>query len=79
VIFRERQVSLSRRQVDLSHAKIERFFRSSSEVAAWDEWLAANHGLHQGVWLKIAKQRTGIASVTNDEAVDVGLCWVRAT
>ena len=45
------------------------------DAAAWDAWLAANHGLHQGVWLKIAKQNTGVASVTNDEAVDVGLCW----
>jgi uncharacterized protein YdeI (YjbR/CyaY-like superfamily) len=45
------------------------------DAAAWDGWLAANHELHQGVWVKIAKQRSGIASVTNDEAVDVGLCW----
>jgi uncharacterized protein YdeI (YjbR/CyaY-like superfamily) len=45
------------------------------DAAAWDAWLAANHGLHRGVWLKIAKKDTGVASVTNDEAVDVGLCW----
>jgi uncharacterized protein YdeI (YjbR/CyaY-like superfamily) len=45
------------------------------DAAAWDEWLAANHGLHEGIWLKIAKKDSGIASVTNDEAVDVGLCW----
>jgi len=45
------------------------------DAAAWDAWLASNHTLHQGVWLKIAKLRSGVASVTNDEAVDVGLCW----
>jgi uncharacterized protein YdeI (YjbR/CyaY-like superfamily) len=45
------------------------------DAAAWDAWLAANHGLRRGVWLRIAKQHTGVASVTNDEAVDVGLCW----
>jgi uncharacterized protein YdeI (YjbR/CyaY-like superfamily) len=45
------------------------------DAAAWDAWLVANHGLQQGVWLKIAKTHSGIASVTNDEAVDVGLCW----
>ena len=45
------------------------------DAAAWDEWLAANHRLRRGVWLKIAKKGTGVASVTNDEAVDVGLCW----
>src|SRR5918994_1114185 len=48
---------------------------SCEDAAAWDAWLAANHRRHQGVWLKIAKQHTGAASVTNDEAVDVGLCW----
>lgn len=45
------------------------------DAAAWDAWLATNHRLHRGVWLKIAKNHTGVASVTNDEAVDVGLCW----
>ena len=45
------------------------------DAAAWDEWLAEHHGRHEGVWLKIAKLRTGVASVTSDEAVDVGLCW----
>jgi len=48
---------------------------SCDDVAAWEAWLAANHGLRQGVWLKIAKMHTGIATVTSDEAVDVGLCW----
>jgi uncharacterized protein YdeI (YjbR/CyaY-like superfamily) len=45
------------------------------DAAAWDRWLAAHHTRHEGVWLKIAKSNTGVASVTNDEAVDVGLCW----
>ncbi len=44
-------------------------------ATAWDAWLAANHGLEQGVWLQIAKKGRGVASLTNDEAVDVGLCW----
>lgn len=44
-------------------------------AAAWDAWLAANYRQHEGVWLKIAKKNTGVPSVTNDEAVDVGLCW----
>jgi uncharacterized protein YdeI (YjbR/CyaY-like superfamily) len=44
------------------------------DAAVWEAWLAANHG-RTGVWLKIAKQHTGVASLTNDEAVDVGLCW----
>ena len=46
-----------------------------SDAAAWDAWLAANHGLQRGVWLRIAKTGSGVASLSNDEAVDVGLCW----
>lgn len=45
------------------------------DAAAWDAWLATNHRLQRGVWLKIAKKHSGVASLTNDEAVDVGLCW----
>lgn len=44
------------------------------DADAWDRWLAANHTT-PGVWLKIAKKGSGVASLTNDEAVDVGLCW----
>ena len=45
------------------------------DAAAWDAWLAQHHGRREGVWLKIARLRSGAASLTNDEAVDVGLCW----
>ncbi len=38
------------------------------DAAAWGAWLAANHGRQEGVWLKIAKRHSGVASVTNDEA-----------
>ena len=46
-----------------------------TDAGAWEAWLAAHHRLRRGVWLKIAKERTRVASVTNDEAVNVGLCW----
>jgi uncharacterized protein YdeI (YjbR/CyaY-like superfamily) len=46
-----------------------------ADAAEWDAWLAANHGRTEGVWLKIAKKGTGVPSPTNDEVVDVGLCW----
>src|SRR5262245_20216531 len=44
-------------------------------AAAWRAWLAANHASSPGVWLRIAKKGTGIASVTHDEAVDEALCF----
>ena len=46
-----------------------------ADATAWDRWLAEHHNLPTGVWLKIAKKGSGVPSVTNDEAVDVGLCW----
>ncbi len=39
------------------------------------DWLADNHNLTEGIWIKMAKQGSAIASITSDEAVDVGLCW----
>jgi uncharacterized protein YdeI (YjbR/CyaY-like superfamily) len=47
-------------------------FRDADE---FDAWLADHHDHQPGVWLKLAKAGSGIASMTADEAVDVGLCW----
>ncbi len=43
--------------------------------AAWEEWLAREHGTQNGVWAKIAKKATGIPTVTYAEAVEVALCY----
>jgi uncharacterized protein YdeI (YjbR/CyaY-like superfamily) len=43
--------------------------------SAWSDWLAANHAASRGLWLKLAKKASGIASVTYLEAVDVALAW----
>jgi uncharacterized protein YdeI (YjbR/CyaY-like superfamily) len=45
------------------------------DAAAFDNWLASRHTRHAGVWVKVAKKASGIGSVTDDELVDVGLCW----
>ncbi|MDI1442765.1 YdeI/OmpD-associated family protein [Polyangium sp. 6x1] len=42
---------------------------------AWSTWLASNHASSRGVWLKLAKKASGVASVTYPEAVDVALVW----
>ena len=39
------------------------------------DWLADNHDLTEGIWIRMAKQGSNVASITSDEAVDVGLCW----
>jgi uncharacterized protein YdeI (YjbR/CyaY-like superfamily) len=47
-------------------------FASAAELR---RWLSANHATSPGIWLKIAKKGTGIATVTYDEAVDEALCF----
>jgi uncharacterized protein YdeI (YjbR/CyaY-like superfamily) len=42
---------------------------------AWAAWLDEHHESSPGVWLKIAKKGTGIATVTYAEAVEVALCF----
>jgi len=41
----------------------------------WAEWLARQHDQSAGVWLKLAKKDSGIASVTYDEALEAALCY----
>jgi uncharacterized protein YdeI (YjbR/CyaY-like superfamily) len=45
------------------------------DAAEFEAWLAEHVDRSVGVWLKIAKKGSGIASLTDDEAVDVGLCY----
>ena len=45
------------------------------DAGAFETWLAENVDHQPGVWLKIAKKSSGIPSLTDDEAVDVGLCF----
>ena len=41
----------------------------------WAEWLARQHDKSVGIWLKLAKKDSGIASVTYEEALEVALCY----
>jgi uncharacterized protein YdeI (YjbR/CyaY-like superfamily) len=52
-----------------------RAFASSAE---WEDWLAAQPRTSKGVWLKLAKAASGIASVSKQEAIDGALChgWI---
>jgi uncharacterized protein YdeI (YjbR/CyaY-like superfamily) len=45
---------------------------------AWEQWLAEQHATSRGLWLKIAKKDSGIATVTYAEALEVALCsgWI---
>ena len=39
------------------------------------DWYAKHHDTSNGIWLKLAKKDSGIASVTIMEALDVALCY----
>ena len=41
----------------------------------WTDWLVKQHDKSTGVWLKLAKKNTGIASITYEEALEVALCY----
>jgi uncharacterized protein YdeI (YjbR/CyaY-like superfamily) len=45
---------------------------------AFEAWLDEHSDHRPGVWLKLARKASGIASLTSDEAVDIGLChgWI---
>jgi uncharacterized protein YdeI (YjbR/CyaY-like superfamily) len=45
---------------------------------AWEAWLASQPTSSEGVWLKLAKKSSGIASVAKPEAIDTALChgWI---
>lgn len=49
--------------------------RLFEHVAAWETWLEANHTDPTGLWLKISKKGSAIASITYDEALDTALCF----
>ncbi|MET8829677.1 YdeI/OmpD-associated family protein [Streptomyces sp. NPDC004610] len=45
---------------------------------ALDAWLAAHPAPHPGLWVKVAKKDSGLASVTWEDVNDVALChgWI---
>lgn len=49
-----------------------------ASAAEFRDWLAQHHPDHPGIWLKIAKKASGIASVSYAEALDEALClgWI---
>ncbi len=46
-----------------------------ASAAAFEAWLEAEHAQAPGLWLKIAKKDSGVATVTYAEALDAALCF----
>jgi len=49
--------------------------KSFRTEAAFAAWMKANHARETEIWLKIHKKDSGLATVSNREALDVALCW----
>ena len=49
-----------------------------NDLAALERWLEAQPANSPGLWIKLAKAGSGIASVTKAEAIDAALChgWI---
>jgi uncharacterized protein YdeI (YjbR/CyaY-like superfamily) len=45
------------------------------DQAGWEEWLERNHGTSAGVWLRLEKKGSGVASPSYDEALETALCF----
>ncbi|MCR6479865.1 YdeI/OmpD-associated family protein [Variovorax sp. ZS18.2.2] len=60
-------------------AKVERIVDDTpaefANAAALARWYKRHHGTHAGVWLRIAKKASGIASVDHPEALEIALCF----
>lgn len=46
-----------------------------ADAATWARWLQRHHATHAGVWLRIAKKASGIASIDHAEALEIALCY----
>src|SRR5690242_10471505 len=42
---------------------------------AWEAWLSEHYADARGLWLKMAKKETGIASISYAEALEGALCY----
>lgn len=43
--------------------------------AAFTKWLARHHSSSPGIWLRLYKKASGVATISHDEALDEALCW----
>jgi uncharacterized protein YdeI (YjbR/CyaY-like superfamily) len=41
----------------------------------WRDWLDKNHSDSSGIWVRIAKKRSGHSTVSHAEALDVAICY----
>ncbi|KPM44953.1 hypothetical protein AK830_g1662 [Neonectria ditissima] len=45
------------------------------DASAWESWLEDNHQSQTGIWLRLSKKGSRVATVSYDEALDIALCY----
>jgi len=48
---------------------------SFESASALRKWLTENHATSDGIWVRIGKKHSGVASITFHEMLDEGLCF----
>ena len=48
---------------------------SFSTTEEWERWLEENHAVSKGIWIRIFKKGSGVASIVYQQALDGALCY----
>ena len=56
-------------------AELDLEVRGFRSAKAFGAWLARNHGKSHGIWLRLFKKDSGVATVTYQEALEEALCY----
>lgn len=57
------------------HPKDELPILQLPDDAAWERWLEANHSESAGVWLKTARKKAPVTTVTHADALTTAICF----
>lgn len=57
--------------VHVDPAKVHEFV----DMDGFYDWLARHHATEREVWIKIHKVKSGLASITPEQAIHAALCW----
>lgn len=49
--------------------------RTFKDKASFYDWLGRNHDRETELWIRVFKVKSGVASITIPETIDVALCW----
>jgi uncharacterized protein YdeI (YjbR/CyaY-like superfamily) len=66
---------MSAGEVRLVKQPLKQPIKAFPSAESWERWLAKNGSHSPGIWLRLFKKGSGVASVSYDEALDGALCF----